>query len=388
MSPAMSDVPGWLERLAEGSIDEITLSDVGTLTITSGELIACDPAFFRDAAAFALDVPKGSHPVSLGRMGGDNAFALLRFSKKSAIRWDVARCPGDEDIEGWPGYAVDSGIGCFVDATTVDGYLEREDAIQAKVALAVLDDGVDLTDPIAYATATRKAREKEGPDPIADLALGDDHAQTVVIDPESGGAMIAFRTGAEEGVFASFWGFDDEGEPVCIVTDYGLLEPPLDDEDDDDLEDDDLDDDLGLDAETAALLEAELDARDLGEAPRRPASSPTPAEPSARSELAGLEALAAALMGGEPEEEEERQGPSPLFVQTKDLLMRWVDEEKLELEDDVNVDAFAEALLEKLIAVSGHRNPGRHLAEWLLERNEVADVFASDDEIEADLRPR
>ncbi|MEQ9005422.1 MAG: ATP-binding cassette domain-containing protein, partial [Pseudomonadales bacterium] len=50
----------------------------------------------------------------------------------------------------------------------------------------------------------------------------------------------------------------------------------------------------------------------------------------------GLEALAAALGGGkppEPEEPESRQGPSPLFIQTRDLVKKWVKEEKIELEE-------------------------------------------------------
>ena len=54
--------------------------------------------------------------------------------------------------------------------------------------------------------------------------------------------------------------------------------------------------------------------------------------------------------------------------------------------DGVNLDAFSEALLEKLVSLQGHRNPGAHVGEWLLERNEVADVFASDDELDRDLR--
>ena len=98
---------------------------------------------------------------------------------------------------------------------------------------------------------------------------------------------------------------------------------------------------------------------------------------------------AAALGGGkppEPEEPESRQGPSPLFIQTRDLVKKWVKEEKIELEEGANLDVFAEALLEKLVSLQGHRNPGAHVGEWLLERNEVADVFASDDELEADLR--
>jgi hypothetical protein len=77
---------------------------------------------------------------------------------------------------------------------------------------------------------------------------------------------------------------------------------------------------------------------------------------------------------------------SPLLPRAKQLLERWESSRKMELEEDCDRDAFAEALLEKLVGLEGHRHVGSHLAEWLMERPEVVDVFASDDELEADLR--
>lgn len=76
----------------------------------------------------------------------------------------------------------------------------------------------------------------------------------------------------------------------------------------------------------------------------------------------------------------------PLLPRARELLARWEKSGKLELDEDADREALAEALLEKLVGLEGHRHLGGHLAEWLMERYDVADVFASDDELEADLR--
>ncbi|MCZ7684500.1 MAG: hypothetical protein M5U28_39330 [Sandaracinaceae bacterium] len=78
----------------------------------------------------------------------------------------------------------------------------------------------------------------------------------------------------------------------------------------------------------------------------------------------------------------------PLLPRARELLTRWEKTGKMELEEDADREALAEALLEKLVALEGHRHLGAHLAEWLMERPEIADVFASDDELEADLRKK
>ncbi len=84
----------------------------------------------------------------------------------------------------------------------------------------------------------------------------------------------------------------------------------------------------------------------------------------------------------------ERPRAAPLLPRARELLTRWEKTGKMELEEDADREALAEALLEKLVALEGHRHLGAHLAEWLMERPEIADVFASDDELEADLRKK
>lgn len=362
----MSDAPRWLEQLADGSLDDVKEVEIEPLELVSGRLVACDPlVFLRGAEAFAKTVEPGTYKVVLGRVeDGDTAYALVRLSKRKRkiARWEVARCPGEEEVEGWPGYSVDSGVGGFVDAATIEAFLKEEDAIEEKVAAKIAEDDVDLSDSLAYAKAFERHRASAGPDRLADVQsdVRDKGWAAVELGPDAEGNIVAFRAGTGDGVYATFWGLDAKGQPVCAVTDFGFFA-----EDDDELgDDDDLD-----------SFEDDLDDLDLGDDDALPVTA---------SDLAGLEALAAALGATKPEPEE-FQGPSPLFLQTRDLITKWVKTEKIELEPDVNLDTFAEAFLEKLVSLQGHRHPGAHIAEWLLERGEVADVFASDDELERDL---
>jgi hypothetical protein len=82
----------------------------------------------------------------------------------------------------------------------------------------------------------------------------------------------------------------------------------------------------------------------------------------------------------------QRAPVSPLLPRAQKLLARWEKAGKLELDEDCDRNALAEALLEKLVTLEGHRHLGVHLSEWLMERPEVSDVFASDDELEDDVR--
>jgi len=362
---SMSDAPAWLSELAAGSLDEVTEVEGEPLKVPSGRITACDPlVFFEGADAFVREVPKGEHPVVVGLLEGmDNAYAAVRFSDAPIVRWEVARCAGEEDVEGWPGYGVDAGIGCFADAKAQAAFVARQDELQREVSSKVVAEGVDPADPDAWDEAVSRVRDEMGlDDPLVHIIrdLGGPR-KTVAVPLSDDGNLVAFISGAGDGVYASFWGLDANDAPVMLVTDFVLLGD--DEEDEDEASDDELEAELAELDEELGGLEEELG--DLG--------------------AGGLDKLAAVLglVPKEPEPAEEQE--SPLFRQSRDLIKSWIRDEKIELEPDTNLDAFAEAFLEKLVSLTGHRNPGAHIAEWLFERDEVADVFASDDDLDKDL---
>lgn len=340
-------IPAWLDRWIAG---EVPLRELAAdrLALPSGRVVACDPmAPLESARPFAREVPPGRYAVKLGTLEGDVALASVRFGRARVASWEPALIDGADDEEV-PGYPARSGVGCFADASALGVHLAEERARYQSVAKAFREEGVDPDDLDAWDEAFEERLEKDAPDPLAGVATSIEKKGfgSVVLDAESKGNLVAFKAGIGEGIHASYWGLDAKGRPMMLVTDFGLVEPTEDERDRQAAEDEDELDDIDI-----AELEAWLQSR-VAQVPE-----PPPAV-------------------------------SPLLPRAEAIVDRWVRSGKMQLEEDCDRGAFAEALLEKLVTLEGHRHLGPHLAEWLMERPEVADVFASDDELEADLRER
>jgi hypothetical protein len=337
-------VPGWLSRWATGALD-IKERAIDKLVLSTGRIVACDPLVsLSGAKPFARSVKKGKYAVSIGTLEGDEiAFACVRFSKAKVASWELALVEGETPSDEARGYGVDSGTGCFVDEAAATKHNAEVDATYERIRTALRKRGIDPHDHAKWHEAFDAELEEAGGDLHSRLYEGkrDRTASSLVLDAKSGANVVAFKSGAGDGIYASFWGLDAKGNPAMLLTDFGLLDDD-DDEDEDEEEDDEDWDDEELEAEIATLFASE-----------RP-----PAPPVA----------------------------SPLLPRVKEILARWEKGGKMELEEDCDRDALAESLLEHLVSLEGHRHLGAHLAEWLMERTEVADVFASDAELEEDLK--
>lgn len=342
----MSDpIPAWLDRWIAGDVPLRELA-ADRLSLPSGRVIACDPLVALEGARpFARAVPPGRYRVVLGMLERDVALACVRLGRARVARWELARREGG----GAPGYGVDSGTGCFADADAVAVYAAEERARDERAMQKLRDEGIDPGDAVAWHEAMTAKLADEGPDPLSAVSVSVQAKRfgALVLDAEGGGSLVAFKTGAGDGVYASYWGLDAKGRPMMLVTDFGLVEPSEDDERDEAEDEADMDDDDEMDLDE---LEEWLERR-------VPAAEAPPAV-------------------------------SPLLPRAEKLLDRWVTTGKLQLEEGCDRGALAEALLEKLVTLEGYRHLGAHLAEWMMERSEIADVFASDDELEADLRAR
>jgi len=179
----------------------------GELLLTTGHVVACDPAVAPETEPFAVALPPGRHPVSLGVAHFDDgdqrvAGAVVVAGEGRAVRWELALLPG-ESAEALGageiyGYGVDSATGCFMD----------------EEAAAMLSAAMD---------------EDEGVYEVIADALGETYVNTwswanVVLDPESGLNVVAFSTGMGDGLYATYAGFDAGGRVVALVTDFGLFE--------------------------------------------------------------------------------------------------------------------------------------------------------------------
>ncbi len=179
---------------------------LGELVAPSGAIVACDPLTAIAPRPFARRVAPGRYPalVSVAQLAdGDQrvACAQLRLSDAPVARWEIARLAGQERIalrEGeFLGYAVYATVGCFMDAqasSVLDARYERDEGYDEE-----LIDALEAHHTEAWG--------------YADVALDDDSGLNVII----------FSSGWGDGDYASYWGYDADGAPACLVTDFGLF---------------------------------------------------------------------------------------------------------------------------------------------------------------------
>lgn len=168
----------------------LRLARLGRLQLTTGRLVATDPIVFADREPFTARLPRGAFEVELcaARRRDDPelvAWARLVLAPGPVERWSPLRLAGKERSP----FPVDAGLACFMDA---------------EAALAM---EADLGDPQELLLAA-----------LGEAALG------AVVTVGKGKANVAlFRSGAGDGVYATWLGVGVGGAPRQVVTDFGLL---------------------------------------------------------------------------------------------------------------------------------------------------------------------
>ena len=95
------------------------------------------------------------------------------------------------------GYGVDSGTGCFMDEETARLVVEELDAEEFSDALI---GEMDKTYENTWSWANLE------------------------LETGKGATIVAFSTGIGDGMYASYFGLDESGEVVSLVTDFSLFE--------------------------------------------------------------------------------------------------------------------------------------------------------------------
>ena len=126
------------------------------------------------------------------------AFASIRFRDSGPVAWDMLTLDGQDTSkleEGhFFGYPVDSGTGCFIDAS----------------AARVLDSRM-ADDPEFYLKM------------IAAMERTYVHTWSWLDMPFGNGNLVAFSSGVGDGAYATYAGFDADGEISAVVTDFSVL---------------------------------------------------------------------------------------------------------------------------------------------------------------------
>jgi Protein of unknown function (DUF4241) len=183
--------------------------EIGHLIVTSGALAASDPFVSPDPPPFTQAIPAGRYPVSvaLARFGeGDErdervAFARVELSNLPPLSWTMAVTEGQDpaalEHDGYFGYGVDAGTGCFMDP--VAGRLLAERMKQDDEYFNVIMDGMQIT--------YRHTRSWLDWRP----------------SPERDANIICFSSGWGDGHYPSFFGFSSEGRLCVLLTDFLIL---------------------------------------------------------------------------------------------------------------------------------------------------------------------
>jgi hypothetical protein len=206
----------WLDNLAvlqlpatERDRRGIAVTRLGTIALPTGRVIAVDPYTVWGLTPFDRRVIPGSYPVYLWFDAAEPtrpALAELRLRACTPIYWQNAAPEGESlfdlaENEAF-GYGVDAGAGSFAApeffetfGMTDDGYLEGE-------AYYAFSEGLllDLASP------------------------GDTGIPQDFVVQNDGQDMAVFSSGWGDGFYFSYWGFDPQGCPCTLVTDFGVLD--------------------------------------------------------------------------------------------------------------------------------------------------------------------
>lgn len=183
---------------------------VGLLNIVTGKIVVFDPITNADRAPLVGEVPVGEYPVSVFVDNTQNSILLIRLEiqQKPVVKWELALLPG-QDLQSLEegtsfGFPVMTGIGCYTDALSADFFKAIQERLQSEMGEEVM----------AYYDNFL----------VDALAENDSLFCNHFPSPDSRLNMIVFSVGWNEGTFSSYWGKDENGEIVCLITDTKLTE--------------------------------------------------------------------------------------------------------------------------------------------------------------------
>jgi hypothetical protein len=181
---------------------EFQTRELAPLSLPTGRIVAADVVEGAQTQPYLRPVNPGTYPVfvSIAHFSTDSdqrvAAAMIRFSDALPQTFELARLDGAQDAS----FSVDSALGCYLDES----------------ALRFLEAMSDQQDQALVAELDRQFAEHQT----------DTWSWTnLALDPEQGLNVIAFSTGWGDEDYFSYFGFAEPGgPPVCLVTDFRLLD--------------------------------------------------------------------------------------------------------------------------------------------------------------------
>lgn len=195
------------KRTIETEFGLITFQNhiIGELVITSGYIVACDPFVFPKTDPFERTIPPGSYQVvlSVATIRDDQrvAYAKVQVTDKPTLKWEMALLPDQQESSLKEneifGYGVDAGTGCFMDKEAAEILIQRlRDCKYSDFLIDEMEKNYMSTWDWA----------------------------NICLHPNTGLNMISFKSGWGDGVYASYFGYDEDGNITSLVTDFSIVE--------------------------------------------------------------------------------------------------------------------------------------------------------------------
>ena len=193
--------------------------EIGTLKVTTGKIIVCDPLAIPDMDPLDKVIPPGDYPIKLyfandeALFGRRNAVAKLEFSPKRADKWvlalkegeDVSKLEGNGDFFGFP---VDAGLGGFMDEAALAEYnIFMDDFYSKNPEGNLYDDFFDAE----FKKSAKTANEEDRGDWVNFQLPGTELNITM------------FSSGFGDGMYPAYWGMTNDNEIVSLVIDFHVL---------------------------------------------------------------------------------------------------------------------------------------------------------------------
>jgi hypothetical protein len=195
----ISDLANTFTLVGDGEPAAMVYYRLPDLELPSGRIVAAD-GLIGGSEPFSRTVPPGSYPLALAvaRLGDEErvALAIIRFSNGRAVKWEMAISEGvaASDDGQSAGFGVDTGKGSVGDATA-----------QQLIAYA-RDEDDQFNDELLE---RMKAAYK--------------HARNWIHIDTPNGSSAVFSSGYGDGFYTSYFGIDDTGNAVSLVTDFKLI---------------------------------------------------------------------------------------------------------------------------------------------------------------------
>lgn len=198
----------------------LKLTQLGELNMPTGKIIVGDPLVtIYDSDPLKTQIEPGKYPViaciaKTEKSGDRYAVVKLEISKNRAVKWELALTAKQNlsDLKGDQtfGFAVDAGLGCFVDMQTRDLFNQYDAASTKK------DKNWNIYDDVLAAAFKKNAANPKDPDDAGDWV-------NFYLPGMPTQNIIMFQSGFGDGYYASYWGLDDKGKVCSLVIDFAVL---------------------------------------------------------------------------------------------------------------------------------------------------------------------